>query len=264
MLNVQRPTSKSEKVALLLLLLLLIGFLERLHRLRLLDFRSALFASAACIVIPEIEHRLAEMLDDVRAVKMDVFDQCSAIFAVENDVFFFSRRTAPLDNHTDRVRRPARRMRNIWWNEECFAFFDDVIHDAVAFASAHLNVALELVKVLLRIDKMKIVPRVWPLDDHHEKIPAIVKITIAHRRLKFVGVFFNPVLQVNRRLHSGHGKERIWPRRKRQTGALARHRDCCVLQRLLVGSSYETTVTAVRTDFRVEVPSRRPHKYRLP
>jgi len=204
------------------------------------------------------------MLDDVRAVKMDVFDQCSAIFAVENDVFFFSRRTAPLDNHTDRVRRPLRGMGNIWRDKEGFAFSDDMIDDAVAFANTHLDVALELVKVLLRIDEMKIVPRVWPLDDHHEKIPAIVEITIAHRRLKFVGVFFDPILQVNRRLHGGHGKERIWPRRKRQTGALARHRDCCVLRGHLAGPTYETTVIAVRTDFRVEVPSRRPHKYRFP
>jgi len=238
--------------------------LQRLHRLWLLNLCSAFLASAACIVIPEIEHRLAEMLDDVRAVKMDVFDQCSAIFAVENDVFFFSGRTAPLDNHTNRVRRPLRGMRNIWRDKERFAFSDDMIDDAVAFANAHLNVALELVKVLLRIDKMKIVPRVWPLDDHHEKIPAIVEITIAHRRLKFVGVLFDPVFQINWRLHRSHGKERIWPRRKRQTGALARHRDCCVLRRPLVGPIYETTVTAVRTDFRVEVPSRRPHKYPLP
>jgi hypothetical protein len=35
--------------------------------------------------------------------------------------------------------------------------------------------------------------------------------------LKFVGVFFNPLSQVNRRLHSRHGKQRIWPRAQRQT-----------------------------------------------
>src|SRR4029077_2584213 len=235
--------------------------LQRFHWLRLFDFLAALLAGTARVIIPEIEHRLAEMLNNVRAIKMDVFHQCSAIFAVENDVFFFPGRTAPLNNHTDRVRRPLRGMRNIWRDKERFAFSDDMIDDAVAFANAHLNVALELVKVLLRIDKMKIIPRVWPLDDHHEKIPAIVKITIAHRRLKFVGVLFDPVLQVNRRLHSGHGKERIWPRRKRQTGALARHRDCCVLRLPLAGPTYETTVITVKTDFRVEVPSRRPHKY---
>ena len=157
-----------------------------------------------------------------------------------------------------------RRVRHIWRDEERFAFADDMIDDPVAFADAHFDVAFELIKILLRIDQMKIVPRVRPLDDHHEKIAPIVEITIADRRLKFVGVLFDPVLQVNRRLHSGHGKERIWPRRKRQTGALARHRDCCVLRRPLASPNYETTVTGVRTDFRVEVPSRRPHKYPLP
>src|SRR5439155_19349273 len=82
--------------------------LQRLHRLWLLNFRSAFLASAACIVIPEIEHRLAEMFDDVRAVEMDVFHHCHAIFTVENDVFFFSSRTPPLYKHTDRLRRPLR------------------------------------------------------------------------------------------------------------------------------------------------------------
>src|SRR6266704_4528152 len=142
------------------------------------------------------------MLDDVRAVKMDVFNQCPAISAVENDVFFFSKRTAPLDNHTDRVRRPLRGMRNIWRDKEGFAFSDDMIDDAIAFANAHLNVALKLVKVLLRINEMKIVPRVWPLDDHHEKITSVIEITIAYGWFEFVGVLFDPFFQINRRLHS--------------------------------------------------------------
>ena len=184
--------------------------LQRFHRLRFLDFLAAFLASAARVVIPEIEHRLAEMLDDIRAIEVNVFHQCAAIFTVENDVFLFSRWAAPLDYHTDCVRRSLRRMRNIWWNEECFAFSDDVIHNAIAFASAHLNVDLELVEVHLRIHKMKIVPRVRPLNDHHKKIASVVQIPIAHRRLKFVGVLVDPFFQVNRRLHSRHAQERIW------------------------------------------------------
>src|SRR5438552_5480677 len=142
--NTQRPTSKSERIALLLLLLLLllIRSLQRLHRLRLFDFLAAFLAGATRVIIPEIEHRLAEMLNDVRAIEVDVFHQCTAIFAVKNDVFFFSGRAAPLDHDTDRVRRPLRRVRHIWWDEEGFAFSDDMVHDAVAFADAHLNVAL--------------------------------------------------------------------------------------------------------------------------
>src|SRR5206468_7707793 len=125
------------------------------------------------------------MLDDILAIEMNVFYQCPAIFAVENDVFFFTGWAAPLDHHPDCVRRPLWRMRNIWWDKKGFAFSDDMIHDAIPFSDAHLNVALELVEVLFRIDEMKIVPRIRPLDDHHEKIPSIVQIPIAHWRLKF-------------------------------------------------------------------------------
>ena len=67
---------------------------------------------------PEIEHRLAEVLDDVRAIEVDIFHQRSAIFAIEDDVFFFSRWSPPLDHHADRVRRPLGGMRNIWRNKE--------------------------------------------------------------------------------------------------------------------------------------------------
>src|SRR5262249_47265105 len=150
--------------------------------------------------------RLAEMLNNVRAIKMDVFYECTAIFAVENYVFFFSRRAASLDHDTNRVRRPLRRMRNIWRDKERFAFSDNVIDDPVAFAGAHLDVAFELVEVLLGIDEMKIISRIRSLDDHHKKVTTVVEITIAHGRLKFVRVFFDPFSEVNRRLHSGHGQ----------------------------------------------------------
>src|SRR5438132_5041264 len=98
--------------------------LQRFHRLRLFDFLAALLAGTARVIVPEIEHRLAEMLNDVRAIKMDVFHQCPAIFAIENDVFFFSGWPPPLDDHTDRARRPLRRMRHIWRDKEGFAFSD--------------------------------------------------------------------------------------------------------------------------------------------
>jgi len=46
--------------------------LQRFHWRRFLDFLAALLAGTARIVIPEIDHRLTEMLDDVCAVEMDV------------------------------------------------------------------------------------------------------------------------------------------------------------------------------------------------
>ena len=115
---------------------------EGLHRLRLRHFRSAFLAGATRIVVPEIEHRLTEMLNDIRAVKINVFHQGAAIVAIENDVFVLARRAATLDYDADRVRRPHRRMRNIRRDKERLTFADDVVDDAVAFANAHFDVAL--------------------------------------------------------------------------------------------------------------------------
>src|SRR5437588_1187625 len=116
--------------------------LQRPHRLRLFDFLAAFLAGAARVIIPEIDHRLAEVLNDISAIEVDVFHQRPAIFAVENDVFLFSGRPAPLNYYANRVRRPLWRVRHIWWDEERFPFLYDVINDAIAFADAHLNVAL--------------------------------------------------------------------------------------------------------------------------
>jgi hypothetical protein len=68
---------------------------------------------------------------------------------------------------------------------------------------------------------MKIVPRVGAFDDHHKKITAVIKIPVAYWRLKFLGVLFDPLLYVNRRLHSGHRHEGISARAKRQTASSA-------------------------------------------
>ena len=185
---------------------------------RLLDLRAALLAGAPRVVVPEIEHRLAEVLDDVAAVEIDVFHQRAAIFAVKNDVLVLARRTATFDHHANRVRRAHGRMRNIRRDEECFAFAHEMIDDAVAFADAHFDVALQLVEILLRIDEVKIVPRVRALDHHDEEIAPVVEIAVAHRRLEFVAVFFDPVLQIDRRLHSLHQAEGIGTNGQRQTG----------------------------------------------
>jgi hypothetical protein len=144
------------------------------------------------------------MVDDVFAIEVDVFHQRSTIFAVEDDVFLFTRRPAPLHNQANGVWRSLGRVRHIRRNEKGFALVDNVINDAIAFADTHLNVAFELIEVLFRINEVKIVPRVGAFDDHHKKISAIVKIPVAYWRLKFLSILFNPLLYVNRRLHSGH------------------------------------------------------------
>ena len=119
-----------------------------------------------------------------------------------------SRRTATLHHDADRVRWPDRRVRDIWRNEECFAFAHKMINDAIAFAYAHFDVAFQLVEILFRIDEMKIIPRIRAFDDHHEKVAPVIEILIAYRRLELFPVLLDPVLQINRRLHRGRGSTR--------------------------------------------------------
>ena len=92
-------------------------------------------------------------------------------------------------------------MRNIRRNEKCFPLAHEMIHDPIAFADAHFDVALELVEIFFGIDQVKIIPRVWSGDHHHEKIAAIVKITVTNRRSKQMPVLFDPVGEIDRRLH---------------------------------------------------------------
>jgi len=112
-------------------------------------------------------------------------------------------------------------VRHIRRDKECFAFSDNVVHDAVAFANAYLDVAFQLVEILLRINEVKIVPRIRPFNYHHEKITAVIEITIAYRRFKFLAVFFDPILQINGWLHSLHHAERIGTSPQRQTGMVS-------------------------------------------
>ena len=85
-------------------------------------------------------------------------------------------------------------MRNIGWDEERLSFAHQMIDDSIALADPHFDVALQLVEILFRIDEMKIVPRVGPLDHHHEKVAPAIEITIAHRRFELFPVFFDPTV----------------------------------------------------------------------
>jgi len=55
---------------------------------------------------------------------------------------------------------------------------------------------------------MKIVPRVRALDHHDEKVAPIVEIPVAHRWLEQMAILFDPVVQINWRLHHGRGAGR--------------------------------------------------------
>src|SRR6059058_967725 len=109
-------------------------------------------------------------------------------------MLLLSRWAAALDHDTDSVWRALRRMRYVGRDEEGFAFVHNVIHDLVALPDAYLDIAFELIEILLRIDKMKIVARVWTGDHHDKKITTVIKVLIAHRRLEEVPIFFNPTV----------------------------------------------------------------------
>src|SRR5439155_27308601 len=91
----------------------------------------------------------------------------------------------------------------------------EMIDDAIAFANTHFDVPLELVKIFFRIDQVKIISGIRTLDHHHKKIAPIIEVTIAHRRPKLFAIPFDPLLEVDRRLHGGR--------------VLANRRWCCLL-----------------------------------
>jgi len=164
---------------------------------------SAVFAGAAFVVVPEIEHGLAEVIDDIGAIEIDVFHERAAVVAIKDDVLVFAGRPPPFHDDADGIRRADRRVRNIRRNEKRFSFANEMIDDSVGFADADFDVALELIKIFLGIDEVKIVPRVWAFDDHDEKVAAIVEVTIADRRFKQVAVRFDPGVDIYGRQHFG-------------------------------------------------------------
>ena len=142
------------------------------------------------------------MLDDVAAVEIDVFHQRPTILAVKNDVFTFPRRASAFNDNAQRIGWPHRSMRDIRRDKERLSLAHKMIDDPVSFADAYLDVALQLIKIFLRIDEMEIVSRVRALDHHDKKIPTIVEITITYRGLEEVTVFVDPLIQIDRRSDS--------------------------------------------------------------
>jgi hypothetical protein len=121
-----------------------------------------------------------------------------------------TRRPPPFDHDADRVRRTDRRVRDIGWNKKRFPFADQVIDDLVAFADAHFDVALELVKIFFRIDQMEIVPGIRTFDDHDEEIAPIVEVAIADWRLEEIAIRFDPIVDIDRWQYLCRGAAADW------------------------------------------------------
>lgn len=185
--------------------------LERLRRSRLFDFLAAVFAGSAFVVVPEIEHGLAKVLNDVAAIEIDVFHHSPALVAIEDDMFVFPRRTAAFDDDADRVRWTDGCVWDVRRNEKRFSLVNQVILDLVALPDADLDVAFELIKILFRIDQMKVVSGVWTLDDHDEKVAAIVEVAVTYRGLEEMAVLLDPAFEVDGWLNGGGGVAgRFW------------------------------------------------------
>src|ERR1044071_5931040 len=91
---------------------------ERLDWLGLRDFVAAVLAGAPGIVVPKVEHRLAEMLDDIAAIEIDIFDERAAFIAIEDHVLVLAGRSATFDDDPNGIRRTDRRVRHIRRDKE--------------------------------------------------------------------------------------------------------------------------------------------------
>ena len=134
------------------------------------------------------------MLDDIGTIEVNILHERSTVITVEDNMLLLSRWAAALDYHSNGIWWPLGRVRDVTRDEEGFALVDNVIHDLVPLPDAYLDVAFELIEILLRIDEMKIVARVRTGNDHDEEITAVIKIAIAHRRLEEMPIFFNPTV----------------------------------------------------------------------
>jgi hypothetical protein len=167
---------------------------ERLRGARLRNLVPAVLAGPALIVIPEIEHGLTEMLDDVGTIEIDVFHEGATFVAIEYDVFVFAGWPTAFDDDAQRVGRPHRGVRHVRRNEERLALANKIIDDPITFADADFNIAFQLVEVFFRIDQMKVVSSIRPFNNHHKKIATIIKVLIADRGLEEVAIRFDPLV----------------------------------------------------------------------
>ncbi len=167
---------------------------------------------------PEIFHRLRKVLHDVLAVEDLVVHERLALLAVEDEVLGLAVWPPLLHHKANGVRSAARRVNDIWRNEEHFAFLDDIIANAPVLDGFYNNVALELKEEFLAIDLMKIIARVRTHDDHHEEVATGVKILVRHRRLEVRAVRHDPREKMEGGLHASigvpavHLVRRVWIR----------------------------------------------------
>src|SRR5204862_332953 len=144
--------------------------------------RKYLHRNAVAIAFPDSPRRIPHVVGDLpKNAVADHHASTTRLIMIKPDesaVTVFRVEVRP-------VPRPLWRVRHSWWDKECFTFPDNVVHDAVAFAHAHLHVAVQLLDILLRNNEVTIVPRVGPSDHHDEKLTAVLAILVAYPRFQF-------------------------------------------------------------------------------
>src|SRR5437867_11160312 len=92
--------------------------LERFHRLRLFNFFAAFLAGASSVIVPELAHGLAEMLNDVAAIEVNVFHKRAAILAIKNNCSISPRgprRSTTTPHVSGDGRAAGKERRGGWW-----------------------------------------------------------------------------------------------------------------------------------------------------
>ncbi len=161
----------------------------------------AMFASAEGSVGPELMHRARKVHDDVFAIEDLVVDEVLALLAVEDEMFGFARGTPTLDHESDCVWTASGRVNDIWRDEEHLTLFDDVVTHPSVLDGLDDDVALQLKKKLLTVDLVEVVSRVWPDDDHDEKVATGIQVLVRDWRFEMRAVGSDPRKQVKRRKH---------------------------------------------------------------
>ncbi len=136
-------------------------------------------------------------MHDVRAIKFVVVNKRVALLAVEDLVFQFAFGPSSFDDHAERARWSARCMRDIGWNEECFAFTYYMVDDLTVFISLNNDVAHELQEELFRVGLVEIVTSIGARNDHHKEVGPTVEVLVAYGWLERLAVLLDPFHQMN-------------------------------------------------------------------
>src|SRR5262249_40145685 len=111
-----------------------------------------------------------ELLAQVDQVKFRIVNGCAALLAIPAHVVVRFLSPFVLDNQTDRIRGPLRRMGNPGWEQKNIALPDRNLARLAVFHDSEHDVAFELVEELFTRVDMIIGALIWAADDHDHEV----------------------------------------------------------------------------------------------